>query len=339
MLLFFASALLFADLGDVTLESGQTLRDVKIGYRTFGEMNRDKSNVVLFPSWFNGLTADLVDYIGPGGLVDSSKYYVIAVDAISNGVSTSPSNSATQRGQMYPKISLKDMVETQHQLLTRKLGISKVYAVMGISMGGMQAFQWVVQYPAFAERAVSIVGTPQMSQKDMALWGTFLKLPGRGGNGAGGGDGQRNTGQRAGGGLPQMQPQDIMDILKMVPWRRIPGIPPQTRDQLASVLGGGQASPADRDPLDVLRQFDAMAAHDVSRYGGGTLESAAKRIRAKMQIIVATQDKAVSPETPLSFAKLLGVEPVTTDSTCGHSAFKCEKTPLGVKVNAFLDAR
>lgn len=332
MLLFFASALLFADLGDLPLESGQTLREVRVAYRTFGEMNQDKSNVVLFPSWFNGTTEDLLAYIGPGGMVDASKYYVIAVDALGNGVSTSPSNSTGQRGQVFPKLSFKDMVEAQHRLLTRKLGISKVHAVVGISMGGMLAFQWAVQYPEFAERGVSIVGTPRMSQKDMALWGTFLKLPGRGGDAPGGGGG-------GGGGLPRMGAKDVMDLLKMVPWRRIPGIPPQTRDQLANILSGGQNSPADRDPLDVLRQFDAMAAHDIARYGGGTLEAAAKRIKTKMLVLVATQDKAVSPETPLEFAKLLGVEPATTDSTCGHSAFKCEKASIGEKVNAFLGAR
>jgi homoserine O-acetyltransferase len=326
MLLFFASALLFGDLGDVRLESGQALRDVKVGYRTFGELNREKSNVVLFPSWFNGTTEDLLDYIGPGGLVDASRYYVIALDAIGNGVSTSPSNSASQKGQVFPKISLRDMVETQYLLLTKKLGISRAHAVMGVSMGGMQAFQWAVQHPEFAARAISIVGTPRMSQKDMALWGTFLKLPGRGGDGANGG------------GLPRVGPKDLMDLLKIVPWRRIPGIPPQTREQLANVLSGGRSSPADRDPLDVLRQFDAMAEHDIGRYAGGTLESAARRIQAKMQIIVATQDRAVSPETPLEFARLLGVAPVTTDSSCGHSAFKCEKAALGEKVNAFLAA-
>lgn len=328
MLLFFASALLFADLGDLPLESGQTLREVRVAYRTFGEMNPDKSNVVLFPSWFNGTTEDLLAYIGPGGLVDASKYHVIAVDALGNGVSTSPSNSAGQRGQVFPKLSFKDMVEAQHRLLTRKLGISRVRAVMGVSMGGMLAFQWTVQFPDFAERGVSIVGTPRMSQRDMALWGTFLKLPGRGGDGANGG-----------GGLPRMGAQDVMDLLKMVPWRRIPGIPPQTRDQLSNILSGGRTSPADRDPLDVLRQFDAMAAHDIARYGGGTLEAAAKRIKTKMLVVVATQDKAVSPETPLEFAKLLGVEAATTESACGHSAFKCEKALLGEKVNAFLGAR
>jgi len=65
----------FIKLGDYRLESGQVIRDCRVAYRTFGVLNTDKSNVILFPNWLAGTTKDLVDLelIGPGKLADSSK--------------------------------------------------------------------------------------------------------------------------------------------------------------------------------------------------------------------------------------------------------------------------
>jgi len=109
----------FASLGDFKLESGETIRDCKLGYRTFGQINSDRSNAVLFPTWFTGTTAQLVELVGPGKIVDSSKYYVILVDALGDGISTSPSNSQTQPHMKFQKFGIRDMVASQHQLLTQ----------------------------------------------------------------------------------------------------------------------------------------------------------------------------------------------------------------------------
>ena len=94
----------YADLGECPLEGGQTIRDCRVGFRTFGALNAEKSNAVLFATWLSGTTGDLaaLGYIGPGKMADSSKYFIIAVDAFGNGVSSSPSNS---KGQPGPKAS------------------------------------------------------------------------------------------------------------------------------------------------------------------------------------------------------------------------------------------
>jgi homoserine O-acetyltransferase len=132
----------FASLGDFKLESGETIRDFRLGYRTLGQLNPDKSNAILFPTWFTGTSAQLVPLVGPGKIVDSSKYYVILVDALGNGISTSPSNSQAQPHMKFPKFGIRDMANSQHHFLTQIAHQSP--AVMGISMGGMQTFQWMV---------------------------------------------------------------------------------------------------------------------------------------------------------------------------------------------------
>src|SRR5258707_15582187 len=91
-----AQTLQFARLGDFKLESGEVIPDCRIGYRTFGTLNSNQSNVVLFPTWALGTTEQLIGSIGSNKLVDSTKYYVIAVAALANSVSSSPSNSQLQ---------------------------------------------------------------------------------------------------------------------------------------------------------------------------------------------------------------------------------------------------
>src|SRR6185369_8610459 len=82
-----------AAVGDLPLQGGGVIRDCVVGYRTFGRLAPDRRNAVLVLTWASGRSSDLFFQIGPGRLVDSSRYFVIVVDALANGVSSSPSNS------------------------------------------------------------------------------------------------------------------------------------------------------------------------------------------------------------------------------------------------------
>lgn len=120
--LLLSAPLRFANLGDFALDNGQLIHDCRIGYRTYGQLAPDKSNVIVVTTWFGGTTEGLAAWIGPGKLYDSSKYFIVAIDALGDGVSSSAS-----------QFTIRDMVRSQHELLTRELKLDHVFAVSGLS--------------------------------------------------------------------------------------------------------------------------------------------------------------------------------------------------------------
>src|SRR5260370_35274508 len=100
-------------LGTSSSKSGAVIRDCRIGYHTLGKLNDDKSNAVLWPTWFTGSSEQLAPLVGPAGYVGSSRFFVILVDALGNGVSSSPSNSSVQPRMDFPVFTIGDMVNTQ----------------------------------------------------------------------------------------------------------------------------------------------------------------------------------------------------------------------------------
>jgi homoserine O-acetyltransferase len=314
----------FANIGDLKLQNGGVIRNCRIGYRTFGQLNAGKSNVIVFPTWAGGTTEQLQSNIGSGKLVDSTKYFVVAIDALSNGISSSPSNSRLQPRMKFPKFTLRDTVESQHKLLTEVLHIDHVKAVVGISMGGMQAFQWLVSYPRFMEKAVPIVGSPRLAPYDLLLWQAQIEalMRDRDWNG---GNYTRNPARAldfAFGELLLTTPSDYN--------RR------KTREQTLNDLEKARADAKRFDANDKIRQDQAMMALDVSRDFGGSLERAARAVEAKLLVVVAKFDHVVTPGPATEFASLLGAKLLTLESDCGHLATVCEARRLNDAVADFL---
>ena len=145
-----------APLGDLRLESGEVIRDFHQSYVTHGRLSPDGSNAILVCSAITGTHHRLDFLVGPGKALDPARWFVVATDAIGNGITTSPSNSALQPRMAFPRFTIRDMVEAQRRLLVETLGIERLHAVVGASMGGMQALQWGASRPGMVGRIVAM---------------------------------------------------------------------------------------------------------------------------------------------------------------------------------------
>ncbi len=314
-----APPLQIAELGDFGLECGETLLDAKIAYRTAGTLDERKSNAILFPTWFTGTSEDLFT-TGAVGAVETSRFFLIAVDAFGNGVSSSASTSARQKEDAFPRIGIGDMVKAQHRLVTRVFGIERLHAVMGISMGGMQTFEWAVAYPGFMKKAVPIVGSPRLGSYDLLLWRTELEAIEL---------------ARQGGGIERAAPVVgmVSALALRTPAYHARATP---RDSLAKLVEEAKAG-AMESMFDQRTQLQAMIGHDVSRALGGSMANAAAAVKAEVLNVVALTDHMVTPGPSMELAELLGRGSILLESDCGHLAFGCDGERVQRAIRAFLE--
>ncbi|MCP5104872.1 MAG: homoserine O-acetyltransferase [bacterium] len=167
------------------LETGQWLGPVTLAYETYGELNRDRSNVILIghtltsdahaagyhegakhPGWWN-------EMIGPGKAFDTDRYFVICSNVIggckgSTGPSSVNPGTGKPYGLSFPMITVADWLKAQKRLL-EYLGIERLLSVAGGSMGGMQALQWVASYPEMVRSVIPIAAAWKQSPQQLAL--------------------------------------------------------------------------------------------------------------------------------------------------------------------------
>lgn len=185
-----------------TTFNGDIIPEVNVGWESYGELNEDKSNVVLIAHYFSGTSNAAGKYskddaapgywdaiIGPGKAIDTDKYFVISTDTLVNAmvnnphvVTTGPASTNPETGKPYgldfPVVTIRDFVNVQKELL-ESLGISNIHTVIGASMGSIQAIEWASAYPDWVDRVVSVIG---MVQSDawftlaIEQWGMPIRL-------------------------------------------------------------------------------------------------------------------------------------------------------------------
>ncbi len=315
----------YAELGSCALDSGETIKACRLGYRTFGTLDAAHDNAVLFPLWFTGRSGDVGALVGPGTqyFVDSSKYYVIVVDPFGNGVSSSPSNSTVQHGTSFPVFTMRDIVRAEERLVTSVLHFAHLHAVVGQSMGGMQAFEWAVDAPTMMDRVVPIVGSPQLASPDLLLWSAEKQALETDPAYMGGHYTQNPA-------LPMVAYLHQMNLA--TPAFRVDHTTRTGFSQFFTQLGT-QSNTA-MDANDYLRQLQAMLSMDVAH--GGDIFTAARAVQAKMLIISAEQDHMVNPMPALAFAKLVHATTLVLTSDCGHMAPGCEISKVAPAIADFL---
>ena len=136
------------DAGRVTLQCGITLPQARLAYKTHGHLSAAKDNVIVYPSRYAGTHADQEFLIGPGKALDPEKYFIVCLNMLGAGLSSSPSNTARPlSGPDFPAVTQYDNVTLQERLLREVFGVERVRLACGWSMGGQQAFHWAALFP------------------------------------------------------------------------------------------------------------------------------------------------------------------------------------------------
>ncbi|MEI6971935.1 MAG: alpha/beta fold hydrolase, partial [bacterium] len=172
--------------GGLVLECGQSLPELQIAYETYGTLSQKKDNVVFLCHALSG-NAHVAGYhepadetspwwdnmVGPGKGIDTRFYHVVCANIIggckgTTGPSSINPATGTPYGSAFPPITIGDMING-HRLLLKKLGIERLAAVVGGSMGGMQALEWVIRYPDMIDNCICIASAAGLSAQALAF--------------------------------------------------------------------------------------------------------------------------------------------------------------------------
>ncbi len=312
----------FANIGTLELVSGDSITNCNIGYRTFGKLNSDSSNVIIYPTWFEGTTENIARLIEKYNFIDTSKYYIIAIDALGNGVSTSPSNYNVYKIKTLPEISIRDMVNSHYKMLTEVFKLKHIFAAVGGSLGAMQVWEWAVAYPDYISKIVAYVGTPKMSTYDLLWINTQLNII--------------ETGKRYE--VPENEIRKSLEMLMAAMGRTpefiIDKIKPEDFQNYLRDFNKEYSNTFTLD--DYQLQLKAILEHDISKAFGGSMDEAAKSIKAKFFLIISETDLLVNPNETKKFAKLINAKTLLLNNNCGHLAVSCEIEKCREEIAKFL---
>ncbi|MBL6458406.1 alpha/beta fold hydrolase [Belnapia sp. T6] len=143
------------ELGDLKLHRGGVLPGARIVWKTHGVLNAARDNVVLYPTSYGAQHPDLEWLIGPEGILDPTRWFIVIPNMFTNGLSTSPSNCPAWPGL----VTAWDNVRAQRRLLREVFGIERLHAVYGWSMGAQQAYHWAAAFPDSVARIVVNCGS------------------------------------------------------------------------------------------------------------------------------------------------------------------------------------
>ena len=282
------------DIGDLPLEDGGAIPNCKLAVATHGALNAAKDNAILVPTWYSG-TSKIMEqaYIGAGRALDPAKYFIIVVNQIGSGLSTSPHNAGgAMVGPNFPKVRIGDDVRAQHRLLTENFGLKSLELVVGGSMGAQQTYEWAVRYPDFVKRAAPIAGTAKNTEHDFLFAETLNEAI------------TTDPGFREG---HYGSPADVAAGLKrqaklwtVMGWstdffraNRHKALGFETVQAFVDTFMTGYFAPM--DPNNLLSMAWKWQRGDVSRNAGGDLAAALGRIKAKTFVMPISHDMFFPP--------------------------------------------
>lgn len=339
-------------IGDVTLESGEVLSGVELAWESWGELNEAGNNAILVlhaltgdahahgtpdaPGWWDAL-------IGPGRAADTRSHCVISINILGGcSGSTGPLSVNPQTGRAYagdfPDITLRDSVRAERTLL-EGMGVRRVAAVLGGSMGGARALEWAVTHPDMVERCAVIAATAASSAEQIALGGMQI-------------DAVRLDPAFQDGFYDPAQPP----VRGLSLARQIAHVSYRSEAELdfrfsRALQGDGLGHPryavgsylahqgrklTERfDANSYIRLTEALMGHDVGRGRGGAAAALATT-PAGFYVASVDSDRLYLPGQSEHLAQLAGVEAVSISAPNGHDAFLTHAHLLAESLEEFL---
>jgi homoserine O-acetyltransferase/O-succinyltransferase len=349
------------------LESGRELNGARIAYETWGQRNEDGSNAVLIlhaltgdshaiggsskahptEGWWNGI-------IGPGLAVDTDKWFVVAPNMLGGCQgSTGPSSLDThghEYGARFPFLSIRDQVNAQ-KLFSEALGISQWHAVIGGSMGGMQALEWAVMFPDLLRNLAVIAAPPVSTADQIALNCVQIEAIKTDPAFKEGAYYEARAGQGPHRGLALARRMALLNYRS--PNELNERFERSWQSSVNPLGGGGRfavESYLDFHGNKFTRRFDAnsyitlvnaMNSHDISR-GRGTLAQALGQIKVRTLIAGIDSDRLFPLTGQAQIAENLKCELVggglrVIESAYGHDGFLIEREIVGPLLTALLE--
>ena len=334
------------DIGNLTLEEGGTIRNCQLAVATLGKLNPAKDNAILIPTWYSG-TSKIMEqvYTGPGRALDPEKYFIVMVNQIGSGLSTSPHNTPFPGGgPNFPKVRIGDDVRAQHTLVTEKLGLTSLALVVGGSMGAQQTYEWAVRYPDMVKRAAPIAGTAKNTEHDFLFTETLVEAITS--------DPAFNGGHYAHGGDVRAGLLRHAKLWAVMGWSteffqqgRHKALGFSSLDDFSINFMNGYFGPM--DPNNLLCMAWKWQRGDVSRHTGGDLRAALGRIKAKTFVMPMSTDMFFPPadcqaecrliqnaefrpiDTVDGHLALFGADPAATAQVDRHLKELLESSPTG----------
>jgi len=296
-------------LPEFRFESGEVMRDLRVGYVTHGRLNAARDNAVLLLPGTANTRHSADGHIGPGKAYDPDVDFIIAVEAIGSGTSSQPADGL--RGA-FPRYSIRDLVHSQHALVTQHFGLARLKAVVGASMGSFQALEWCIHYPDVPAAAVLLVPAPRAgaifrSAVRNALDVVRLDAHWKGGDyDVNPTEGLRTTGRMY---YPWTVTDDYMESTPAATTQR---------EMQATVERAGQW-----DAWNFIRRYEASAGHDIAVPFGGDTGAALSRVRARVLVLPSSSERLLGIDSGREIAsQIAGARYAEIPSRRGHLAWR-----------------